>query len=48
MNAQSRRSVPLFTITTLHTLVWAFLVGSIAAVPISAPYALARWMGWLG
>ncbi len=36
MSAQSRRSLPPLTIKTLHTLVWAFVVGSIAAVPISA------------
>jgi hypothetical protein len=30
------RVQPLYAIKTIHTLVWAFFVGSIVAVPISA------------
>jgi len=49
MSTQSRRPVPLLAIKALHTLVWAFFVGSIAAVPISARAERFDWvLGFAG
>ncbi len=49
MSAQSRGSAPLHAIKTLHTMVWAFFVGSIVAVPISARVERFDWaLGFAG
>lgn len=49
MSAQDRRPAALLAIKTLHTLAWAFFVGSIAAVPISARAERFDWaLGFAG